>query len=60
MSGLFVAFTKRERQILAHFVHGETETEVAHALGISAEIVGTHLQHIIDKLSLHLRLPTEG
>ena len=55
-----VVFTERERQVIERFMDGQTEVDIADAMGIAAEAVRSHLQHVIDKLSLHLRLPTEG
>jgi len=59
VASLRVVLTEREREVMKRFMNGEGEVEIAEAMGISAETVRSHLQHVIDKLTLHLRLPTE-
>jgi DNA-binding NarL/FixJ family response regulator len=43
--------TEREREVLLLLVQGETTKEIAHRLHLSVKTVGTHRQHILDKLN---------
>lgn len=45
--------TAREREVLQLLVEGQTTPEIAARLHISEKTVGTHRQHIMDKLDLH-------
>jgi ATP/maltotriose-dependent transcriptional regulator MalT len=47
--------TRREREVLAHIAVGETNRQVAAALGISAHTVARHLSNIFDKLGVTTR-----
>lgn len=44
--------TRRESEVLAHVVRGQTNRQIAGELGISYETVKEHVQHIIHKLGL--------
>jgi DNA-binding CsgD family transcriptional regulator len=47
--------TKRERELLARAMHGETNQEIAEALVISPRTVAKHLEHAYAKLGVHSR-----
>jgi DNA-binding CsgD family transcriptional regulator len=47
--------TPRELEVLANVADGRTNGEVASLLGISAETVRKHLEHVYDKLDVHTR-----
>lgn len=51
LSGL----TKREQEVFAHLVEGESNAEIGQKLGISPKTVARHRENIMDKLSLHSR-----
>jgi DNA-binding NarL/FixJ family response regulator len=48
--------TKREREVLALLAHGATKEVIAEALVISPQTARTHIQNILDKLSVHSQL----
>ena len=50
-------FTERERKVIVRFMDGETDVDIAQAMGIQKETVVAHLQDVMRKLSVHLRLP---
>ena len=54
-----VVFTEREREVIRRFTDGQEDDDIAAAMGIEAGTVRAHLQHVIDKLTLHLRFLTE-
>ena len=43
----------REREVLQLIVEGNTTPEIARTLNVSEKTVGTHRQHIMDKLDIH-------
>ena len=45
--------TDREREIASLIANGYTSSEIAGKLSISVRTVGTHRQHIVEKLDLH-------
>ena len=47
--------TKRERELLARAMRGETNHEIAEALVISPRTVAKHLEHAYEKLGVHGR-----
>lgn len=47
--------TPRELEVLANVAEGRTNGEVASRLGISAETVRKHLEHVYEKLGVHTR-----
>jgi DNA-binding CsgD family transcriptional regulator len=47
--------TPRELEIIANVAEGRTNGEVASLLGISAETVRKHLEHVYEKLGVHTR-----
>ena len=54
---LRVVFTNRERQVMTLFMNGDSEEAIAEEMGIERDTVVVHLQDVMRKLSLHLRLP---
>ena len=54
------AFTEREREVIWRFTMGASEAEIAQALGVDEEVVRAHLKHLMEKLSLHLRIEHLG
>ncbi|WP_447974697.1 LuxR C-terminal-related transcriptional regulator [Nitrospira sp. Kam-Ns4a] len=48
--------SKREREILAQLALGKTTKGIADALCVSPATVRNHIQHILEKLSVHSRL----
>ena len=47
--------TPRQRTILAHVAHGETDAEIASAVGIAPATVNKHLEQIYRRLGVHTR-----
>ena len=47
------ALTGREREVLQLIVEGRTTPQIAAQLHVSEKTVGTHRQHIMNKLDLH-------
>ena len=47
--------SQRELDVLKLLATGNTDQEIADALGIAARTVGTHLQHVYEKLDVHNR-----
>ncbi len=45
--------TAREREVLRHVAEGKTTAQIAEALHLAQSTIGTHRQHIMDKLDLH-------
>ncbi len=45
--------TPREREILRHIVHGETNPQIANALSLSVKTVDWHRANLMSKLDLH-------
>jgi DNA-binding NarL/FixJ family response regulator len=52
---LWNSMTERERQVLTGLVAGQTDAEIAEALGISSKTVGNHVSHLLAKLRVHSR-----
>jgi two-component system response regulator NreC len=48
--------TRREREVLALLAHGATKEVIADVLVISPQTARTHIQNILDKLSVHSQL----
>jgi DNA-binding NarL/FixJ family response regulator len=51
----FRSLTKRELQVLALLTDGLVQREIAELLVISPKTVGTHIEHILEKLGAHSR-----
>jgi DNA-binding NarL/FixJ family response regulator len=47
--------SQRELDVLKLLATGNTDQEIASALGIAPRTVGTHLQHVYEKLEVHNR-----
>jgi len=47
--------TPRQRTILEHLAHGETDAEIASAIGIARATVNKHLEQIYRRLGVHTR-----
>jgi DNA-binding NarL/FixJ family response regulator len=47
--------TPRQRTILEHLAHGETDVEIATAIGIAPATVNKHLEQIYRRLGVHTR-----
>ena len=47
--------TPRQRTILEHVTHGETDAQIATAIGIAASTVNKHLEQIYRRLGVHTR-----
>ena len=47
--------SERERQLLAHIAQGETNREIAHALGLSEKTVRNYVSQLLQKLHLSNR-----
>jgi len=45
----------REREILRHIVRGESNKQIAYALGISLQTVKNHLYNMYQKLGIQCR-----
>jgi two-component system nitrate/nitrite response regulator NarL len=50
------SLTEREREILQHLAHGESNKAIAQSLGISHDTVKLHVRHILSKLGLRSRV----
>jgi two-component system nitrate/nitrite response regulator NarL len=50
------SLTEREREILQHLSHGQSNKAIAQALGISHDTVKLHVRHILSKLGLRSRV----
>lgn len=50
------SLSPREREILAHIARGASNKEMARALGSAETTVKIHVQHILRKLNLSLRV----
>jgi DNA-binding NarL/FixJ family response regulator len=48
----FPELTEREREVLAHIAHGDTNTEIAEQLAISLKTVRNHVSSIFNKLQV--------
>jgi two-component system nitrate/nitrite response regulator NarL len=48
--------TRREREVLARIVAGETTSEMAVAMGVARSTARTHVQSVLQKLGVHTRL----
>lgn len=48
----FVLLTEREREVLQLLAQGESTKQIAYRLHLSVKTVGTHRQHIMDKLNI--------
>ena len=55
-SSMLAQMTRRERDVLRLLVRGASTQEMVNALGISANTVRTHIQHVLDKLGAHNRV----
>ena len=53
---LLALLTQREREILTHLAHGESNKTIARALDISHDTVKLHVRHILAKLNLSSRV----
>lgn len=53
---LLSLLTQREREILTHLAHGESNKTIARALDISHDTVKLHVRHILSKLNLSSRV----
>jgi two-component system nitrate/nitrite response regulator NarL len=53
---LMVSLTEREREILEHLAHGESNKAIARKLDISHDTVKLHVRHILAKLNLTSRV----
>ncbi len=53
---LLNSLTQREREILTHLAHGESNKTIARALEISHDTVKLHVRHILSKLNLTSRV----
>ena len=53
---LFTSLTEREREVLEHLAHGESNKAIARALDISHDTVKLHVRHILSKLNLTSRV----
>ena len=51
--GDLAALTPREREVLQRVAEGQTNKEIASALGLSPKTVDTHRMHVMQKLDLH-------
>jgi DNA-binding NarL/FixJ family response regulator len=49
------ALTKRELEVLRLLARGRSQKEIADALVISSKTVGTHIEHILEKLNVRSR-----
>jgi NarL family two-component system response regulator LiaR len=49
------ALTAREREVLAHIAHGQTNRQIAGALQIAEKTVSVHVSNILAKLELESR-----
>jgi DNA-binding NarL/FixJ family response regulator len=49
------SLTKRELEVLRLLAHGSSQKEIADALVISPKTVGTHIEHILEKLGVRSR-----
>jgi DNA-binding NarL/FixJ family response regulator len=47
--------TDRERAVLTMIVAGANTGDIAASLGVSANTIRTHVQHVLDKLGVHSR-----
>jgi two-component system nitrate/nitrite response regulator NarL len=53
---LVASLTEREREVLNHVAHGQSNKVIAKALDISHNTVKLHVHHIMDKLNLRSRV----
>jgi PAS domain S-box-containing protein len=53
---LVTELTQRERQVLAHLAKGESNKQIAKALGLAAQTIRNHIASIYDKLGVHSRV----
>lgn len=53
---LVASLTEREREVLDHVAHGQSNKVIAKALDISHNTVKLHVRHIMDKLHLRSRV----
>ncbi len=53
---LVASLTEREREVLNHVAHGQSNKVIAKALDISHNTVKLHVHHIMDKLNLKSRV----
>jgi DNA-binding NarL/FixJ family response regulator len=49
----FYALTDREREVLQLLAEGHSAKEIAGRLSVSIKTIGTHRQHIMDKIAIH-------
>jgi len=47
--------TPRQRTVLAHVAHGETDAEIASTIGVAPSTVNKHLENIYERLGVHTR-----
>lgn len=55
-AGLLRWLTQREREVLRRLTEGDDTTDIARALGMTANTTRTHVQNVLDKLGVHSRL----
>lgn len=56
MGDLVASLTEREREVLDHVAHGQSNKAIAKALDISHNTVKLHVRHIMEKLKLRSRV----
>ena len=49
----FSKLTEREREVLQLLTEGKTRKEIAGSLYLSVKTIGTHIEHIMEKLNIH-------
>jgi DNA-binding NarL/FixJ family response regulator len=49
------SLTRRESEVLRMLAQGLTQSEIAGRLGIKPKTVGTHIEHVLQKLGVHSR-----
>lgn len=54
--GVARSLTAREREVLAHLVHGASTVELAEAMTVTYSTARTHIQNVLTKLGVHSKL----
>ena len=49
----FSQLTEREREVLQLLTEGKSRKEIASSLCLSVKTIGTHVEHIMEKLNIH-------
>jgi len=49
----FSQLTEREREVLQLLAEGQSRKEIASSLSLSVKTIGTHVEHIMEKLDIH-------